>query len=184
MNSSPPPHPPGSASHVLTTALVVAASLLVVLLLYICVAIAVRRIRGKREGGRASQSSHAVAFLCRHGLHHSRPTFEETSNERGFRAATAEFDAARKLGDDGFGTVYLAYLPPAGRSANVKRLHVPPSPSPSSATITKSFCNEVLILSALRHPHLVCLHGFCTDQRALRYAGGRIGLGQAALACP
>ncbi|KAI4964200.1 hypothetical protein ZWY2020_006860 [Hordeum vulgare] len=44
---------------------------------------------------------------------------------------------------------------------------MPPSPSPSSATITKSFCNEVLILSALRHRHLVRLHGFCADLRAL-----------------
>uniref|UniRef100_A0A8I6YR71 Protein kinase domain-containing protein n=1 Tax=Hordeum vulgare subsp. vulgare TaxID=112509 RepID=A0A8I6YR71_HORVV len=49
----------------------------------------------------------------------------------------------------------------------MKRMHVPPSPSPSSATITKSFCNDVLILSALRHPHLVRLHGFCADPRAL-----------------
>ncbi|KAI4979308.1 hypothetical protein ZWY2020_016061 [Hordeum vulgare] len=63
--------------------------------------------------------------------------------------------------------LYLVYLPLAGRSAVVKRLHVPSSPSPSSATITKSFCNEVLILSALRHPHLVRLHGFCADPRAL-----------------
>ncbi|KAE8787807.1 putative serine/threonine-protein kinase [Hordeum vulgare] len=63
--------------------------------------------------------------------------------------------------------LYLVCLPPVGRSAVVKRLHVPPSPSPSSATITKSFCNEVLILSMLRHPHLVCLHGFCADPRAL-----------------
>ncbi|KAI4979907.1 hypothetical protein ZWY2020_016660 [Hordeum vulgare] len=63
--------------------------------------------------------------------------------------------------------LYLVCFPPVGRSAVVKRLHVPPSPSPSSATITKSFCNEVLILSVLRHPHLVCLHGFCADPRAL-----------------
>ncbi|KAE8795182.1 putative serine/threonine-protein kinase [Hordeum vulgare] len=174
----PPPHPRahqrpvqsagGGASRVLTTALVAAASLLAVLLLYLCVAIAVRRIRGKGEGGRASQqqasqSSRAAAFLRRHGLHHGRPAFTYEQ----LRAATAGFDAARKLGDGGFGTVYLAYLPPAGRSAAVKRLHVPPSPSPSSATITKSFCNEVLILSALRHPHLVRLHGFCADPRAL-----------------
>ncbi|KAI4987435.1 hypothetical protein ZWY2020_020235 [Hordeum vulgare] len=70
-------------------------------------------------------------------------------------------------GSGGCTTLYLVYLPPAGRSAVVKRLHMPPSPSPSSATITKSFCNEVLILCALRHPHLVRLHGFCADLRAL-----------------
>ncbi|KAI4971523.1 hypothetical protein ZWY2020_002437 [Hordeum vulgare] len=63
--------------------------------------------------------------------------------------------------------LYLVCLPPVGRSAVVKRLHVPPSPSPSSATITKSFCNEVLILSALRHPHLVRLHGHADHQLLL-----------------
>ncbi|KAK1643244.1 hypothetical protein QYE76_061049 [Lolium multiflorum] len=190
----PPPHPRphplkagtaggaasgGGSSTVLTTALVSVASLLIVLLLYLCVAIAVRRFRSRRpcagagqdEDGRGvpsqTQSSRAAAFLRRHGLHHARPSFTYEQ----LRAATAGFDAARKLGDGGFGTVYLAYLPPAARPAAVKRLHVPPSPGPSfpsaAAAITKSFCNEVLILSALRHPHLVRLHGFCADPRAL-----------------
>ncbi|KAM0898750.1 hypothetical protein ACQ4PT_021742 [Festuca glaucescens] len=191
--SPPPPHPHphplkagttggggggGGSSTVLTTALVSAASLLIVLLLYLCVAIAVRRFRSRRpcgggpeEEGRGApsqaQSSRAAAFLRRHGLHHDRPSFTYEQ----LRAATAGFDAARKLGDGGFGTVYLGYLPPAARPAAVKRLHVPPSPGPSfpsaAAAITKSFCNEVLILSALRHPHLVRLHGFCADPRAL-----------------
>ncbi|CAM0876941.1 unnamed protein product [Alopecurus aequalis] len=186
----PPPHPRphplqsrsagsgggGGGSTVLTTALVSAASLLIVLLLYLCVAIAIRRFRAPRPGGQEegsggvlslAQSSRAAAFLRRHGLHHNRPAFTYEQ----LRAATAGFDAARKLGDGGFGTVYLGYLPPAGRPAAVKRLHVPPSPGPSflsaAAAITKSFCNEVLILSALRHPHLVRLHGFCADPRAL-----------------
>uniref|UniRef100_A0ACD5X8H9 Uncharacterized protein n=2 Tax=Avena sativa TaxID=4498 RepID=A0ACD5X8H9_AVESA len=183
----PPPHPhphplrtrtggggggTGSNNNVLTTALVSAASLLVVLLLYLCVAIAVRRYRAPRPGGQEegpslTQSSRAAAFLRRHGLNHNRPAFTYEQ----LRAATAGFDAGRKLGDGGFGTVYLGYLPPSGRPAAVKRLHVPPSPGPSfpsaAAAITKSFCNEVLILSALRHPHLVRLHGFCADPRAL-----------------
>ncbi|KAI4980548.1 hypothetical protein ZWY2020_021033 [Hordeum vulgare] len=65
----------------------------------------------------------------------------------------------------GDATLYLVYLPPVGRSAAVNRLHMPPSPS--SATITKSFCNEVVILSALCQPHLVRLHDFCADPPAL-----------------
>ncbi|XP_062212720.1 LEAF RUST 10 DISEASE-RESISTANCE LOCUS RECEPTOR-LIKE PROTEIN KINASE-like 1.5 [Phragmites australis] len=178
---SPPPPPPHlhvkSTSSALTTALISAASLLALLLLYLCAAIAVRRFRargamGRRDpsgmtGSSSSAASRAAAFLRRHGLHHHRPAFTYEQ----LRAATAGFDAGRKLGDGGFGTVFLAYLPPSGRPAAVKRLHVPPSPSPSfpsaSATITKSFCNEVLILSALRHPHLVRLNGFCADPRAL-----------------
>lgn len=170
---SPPPHPDHSKSNnsVLIIVLISAASLLLLLLLYLCVAIAVRRIRARGLEGPSptpsSAASRAAAFLRRHGLQHHRPAFTYEQ----LRAATAGFDPRRKLGDGGFGTVFLAYLPPGGRPAAVKRFHVPPSPSPSfpsaSATITKSFCNEVLILSALRHPHLVRLHGFCADPRAL-----------------
>jgi hypothetical protein len=178
----PPPaacrhiHPPPrqqqqhGGTNVLTVALAAAASILVLLLLYLCAAIAVRRFRSRGAVAREpAAASRAAAFLRLHGLHHHRPSFTYEQ----LRAATAGFDAARKLGDGGFGTVFLAYLPPSARPAAVKRLHVPPSPSPSpsfpsaSATITKSFCNEVLILSALRHPHLVRLHGFCADPRAL-----------------
>ncbi|KAF0912718.1 hypothetical protein E2562_018966 [Oryza meyeriana var. granulata] len=172
-HAPPPPTPQhpdkgGGGSSVLTTALVAAAVLLVVLLLYLCVAIAVRRYRGRgTAAGPTNAAARAAAFLRRHGLHQHRPSFTYEQ----LRAATAGFDPSRKLGDGGFGTVFLAYLPPGGRPSAVKRLHVPPSPSPSfpsaSATITKSFCNEVLILSALRHPHLVRLHGFCADPRAL-----------------
>nr|CAB3497826.1 unnamed protein product [Digitaria exilis] len=180
---SPPPKPPKhhDKNGALTAALVVAASLLALVLLYLCASIAVRRFRSRGAVGRessaaaggssssssSSAASRAAAFLRRQGLQHHRPAFTYEQ----LRAATAGFDAGRKLGDGGFGTVFLAYLPPSGRPAAVKRLHVPPSPSPSfpsaSATITKSFCNEVLILSALRHPHLVRLHGFCADPRAL-----------------
>ncbi|CAL4944917.1 unnamed protein product [Urochloa decumbens] len=177
----PPKHNGKSGSSALTAALAVAASLLALVLLYLCAAIAVRRFRSRGAVGReppaaagsssssssSSAASRAAAFLRRNGLQHHRPAFTYEQ----LRAATAGFDAGRKLGDGGFGTVFLAYLPPSGRPAAVKRLHVPPSPSPSfpsaSATITKSFCNEVLILSALRHPHLVRLHGFCADPRAL-----------------
>lgn len=175
----PPPHHPQPSRNtgtVLTAALISIASLLALLLLYLCAAIAVRRFRGRGAVGRdppgassssSSAASRAAAFLRRHGLQHHRPNFTYEQ----LRAATAGFDSSRKLGDGGFGTVFLAYLPPGGRPAAVKRLHLPPSPSPSfpsaSATITKSFCNEVLILSALRHPHLVRLHGFCADPRAL-----------------
>ncbi|CAN6291477.1 unnamed protein product [Urochloa humidicola] len=176
----PPKHHGKGGSSKLTAALAVVASLLALVLLYLCAAIAVRRFRSRGAVGRepaaagsssssSSAASRAAAFLRRNGLQHHRPAFTYEQ----LRAATAGFDAARKLGDGGFGTVFLAYLPPGGRPAAVKRLHVPPSPSPSpsfpsaSATITKSFCNEVLILSALRHPHLVRLHGFCADPRAL-----------------
>ena len=116
-------------------ALATVASLLALLLLYLCAAIAVRRFRSRgavaREpaaaGGSSSAASRAAVFLRRHGLHHHRPSFTYEQ----LRAATAGFDAARKLGDGGFGTVFLAYLLPTDGPTAIKRLHVPPSSSPS-----------------------------------------------------
>ncbi|CBI32036.3 unnamed protein product, partial [Vitis vinifera] len=51
--------------------------------------------------------------------------------------STNRFDSKRKIGDGGF------------------------------AFSTKSFCNEILILSSIDHPNLVKLHGYCSDPRGL-----------------
>lgn len=77
------------------------------------------------------------------------------------RTSTNGFDLRRKIGDGGFGSVYLANFPD-GRIAAVKRLH-----RHHPAATTKSFCNEIMILSSLRHPNLVRLHGYCFDPRGL-----------------
>ncbi|OVA09099.1 Protein kinase domain [Macleaya cordata] len=74
--------------------------------------------------------------------------------------STNLFDSRRKIGDGGFGSVYLGQLYD-GRIVAVKKLHRNPSAS------TKSFCNEILILSSIDHPNLVKLHGYCSDPRGL-----------------
>ncbi|KAK7407323.1 hypothetical protein VNO78_09140 [Psophocarpus tetragonolobus] len=78
-------------------------------------------------------------------------------------ASTNNFDSKRKIGDGGFGSVFLAHLRD-GRLAAVKYLH---RHQASAAFSTKSFCNEILILSSINHPNLVKLHGYCSDPRGL-----------------
>ncbi|XP_074587659.1 LOW QUALITY PROTEIN: LEAF RUST 10 DISEASE-RESISTANCE LOCUS RECEPTOR-LIKE PROTEIN KINASE-like 1.5 [Curcuma longa] len=95
-------------------------------------------------------------FLLRHHIQQPIYSYEQ------LRASTNGFDPRRKIGDGGFGSVYLAHLND-GRVAAVKRLH---RHHPAAAA-TKSFCNEILILSSLRHPNLVRLHGYCCDPRGL-----------------
>lgn len=63
--------------------------------------------------------------------------------------------------------MYLAQLDD-GSIAAVKRLHRRPGqPTLAAAACTRSFCNEIKILSSLRHPNLVRLHGYCCDPRGL-----------------
>ncbi|XP_020579116.1 LEAF RUST 10 DISEASE-RESISTANCE LOCUS RECEPTOR-LIKE PROTEIN KINASE-like 1.5 [Phalaenopsis equestris] len=111
---------------------------------------------------RRSHNTSVSDLLDRH--HIQQPpiyTYEQ------LRSWTNGFDSRRKIGDGGFGAVYLAQLDD-GRIAAVKRLHRrPDQPTLAAAACTRSFCNEIKILSSLRHPNLVRLHGYCCDPRGL-----------------
>ncbi|CAA6659023.1 unnamed protein product [Spirodela intermedia] len=97
------------------------------------------------------------SFLClAPDLHLQPPVFTYDQ----LCSSTGGFDLKCKIGDGGFGSVYLAQLED-GRSVAVKRLH---RKHPSAAT--NSFCNEILILSSIHHPNLVRLHGYCCDPGA------------------
>ncbi|KAI4330091.1 hypothetical protein MLD38_028398 [Melastoma candidum] len=112
-----------------------------------------RRWSGKDE------EDPTAAFLQRHGNMSPLPpvfTYEE------LEASTNGFDPKRKIGDGGFGSVYLGRLCD-GRAVAVKHLHS----HRACAISTKSFCNEILILSSIRHLNLVRLHGYCSDPRGL-----------------
>ncbi|CAA7395311.1 unnamed protein product [Spirodela intermedia] len=115
--------------------------------------------RGFGSGGnRCDDGENAVtAFFRRHQLHLQPPVFTYDQ----LCSSTGGFDPKCKIGDGGFGSVYLAQLED-GRSVAVKRLH---RKHPSAAT--NSFCNEILILSSIHHPNLVRLHGYCCDPRGL-----------------
>ncbi|XP_022976686.1 probable leucine-rich repeat receptor-like serine/threonine-protein kinase At3g14840 isoform X2 [Cucurbita maxima] len=83
---------------------------------------------------------------------------------RQIKAATNNFDAADKIGEGGFGPVYKGVLAD-GSVIAVKQL------SSKSKQGNREFLNEIGMISALQHPHLVKLYGCCIegDQLLLIY---------------
>ncbi|XP_034581318.1 probable serine/threonine-protein kinase PBL23 [Setaria viridis] len=73
--------------------------------------------------------------------------------------ATGGFQPESVLGEGGFGPVYRGRLPPrsSGPEVAVKQL------DRNGVQGTREFLVEALMLSLLKHPHLVTLLGFCTD---------------------
>ncbi|KAG2246292.1 hypothetical protein Bca52824_085920 [Brassica carinata] len=83
---------------------------------------------------------------------------------RQIKVATDNFDPANKIGDGGFGPVYKGEMND-GTIIAVKQL------SAKSKQGNREFLNEIAMISALQHPHLVKLYGCCVegDQLLLVY---------------
>ncbi|XP_050247547.1 probable leucine-rich repeat receptor-like serine/threonine-protein kinase At3g14840 isoform X2 [Quercus robur] len=79
---------------------------------------------------------------------------------RQIRAATNNFDASNKVGEGGFGSVYKGLLSD-GTTIAVKQL------SSKSKQGNREFVNEIGMISALQHPHLVKLYGCCIEGNQL-----------------
>ncbi|GMN43450.1 hypothetical protein TIFTF001_012651 [Ficus carica] len=79
---------------------------------------------------------------------------------RQIKAATNNFDAANKIGEGGFGSVYKGVLLD-GTLIAVKQL------SSKSKQGNREFVNEIGMISALQHPNLVKLHGYCIEGKQL-----------------
>ncbi|PRQ60796.1 putative protein kinase RLK-Pelle-DLSV family [Rosa chinensis] len=75
---------------------------------------------------------------------------------RQIKAATNDFDIANKIGEGGFGPVYRGLLSDNTAIA-VKKL------SAKSKQGNREFVNEIGMISALQHPHLVKLYGCCIE---------------------
>ncbi|OWM83527.1 hypothetical protein CDL15_Pgr013008 [Punica granatum] len=73
------------------------------------------------------------------------------------QAATNNFSADNKLGEGGFGEVYMGRLV-NGQDVAVKRL------SRSSGQGAEEFKNEVVVVAKLQHRNLVRLLGFCLEE--------------------
>ncbi|KAG2246291.1 hypothetical protein Bca52824_085919 [Brassica carinata] len=83
---------------------------------------------------------------------------------RQIKVATDNFDPANKIGEGGFGPVYKGEMSD-GTIIAVKQL------SAKSKQGNREFLNEIAMISALQHPHLVKLYGCCVegDQLLLVY---------------
>ncbi|KDP23043.1 hypothetical protein JCGZ_00508 [Jatropha curcas] len=79
---------------------------------------------------------------------------------RQIKAATNNFDRANKIGEGGFGPVYKGLLSD-GTVIAVKQL------SSKSKQGNREFVNEIGMISALQHPHLVKLYGCCIEGNQL-----------------
>ncbi|KAJ4981653.1 hypothetical protein NE237_032490 [Protea cynaroides] len=79
---------------------------------------------------------------------------------RQIKAATNNFAVANKIGEGGFGIVYKGLLLD-GTVVAVKQL------SSKSKQGNREFVNEIGMISALQHPHLVKLYGCCNEGNQL-----------------
>ncbi|XP_077227042.1 putative LRR receptor-like serine/threonine-protein kinase At1g07650 [Tasmannia lanceolata] len=79
---------------------------------------------------------------------------------RQIKAATNNFDISNKIGEGGFGSVYKGILSD-GTIIAVKQL------SSKSSQGNREFINEIGMVSALQHPHLVKLYGCCIEGNQL-----------------
>eukprot|EP00261_Vitis_vinifera_P031298 XP_019072541.1 PREDICTED: probable leucine-rich repeat receptor-like serine/threonine-protein kinase At3g14840 [Vitis vinifera] len=80
---------------------------------------------------------------------------------RQIKAATNNLDAANKIGEVGFGSIYKGLLSD-GTVIAVKQL------SSKSKQGNREFVNEIGMISALQHPHLVKLYGCCPEECQLQ----------------
>ncbi|KAK8627325.1 hypothetical protein V6N13_134938 [Hibiscus sabdariffa] len=117
--------------------------------------------RSKKLKSQSVEEDPTTLFLRRHRSASLLPpvfTYEE------LESSTNKFDPKRKIGDGGFGSVYLGQLHD-NLIVAVKYLHK--NNQSGNGLSTKFFCNEILILSSVNHPNLVKLHGYCSDPRGL-----------------
>ncbi|CAA0808445.1 Probable leucine-rich repeat receptor-like serine/threonine-protein kinase [Striga hermonthica] len=93
-------------------------------------------------------------------IHQDLKGLEGSFSLRQIKAATNNFDLANKIGEGGFGPVYKGKLSD-GTIIAVKQL------SSKSKQGNREFVNEIGMITALHHPHLVKLYGCCIEGNQL-----------------
>ncbi|GMY36994.1 probable LRR receptor-like serine/threonine-protein kinase At1g07650 isoform X7 [Fagus crenata] len=106
------------------------------------------------EGGYQGNKSDALTELRGLDLQTGFFTYRQ------IKAATNSFNAANKLGEGGFGSVYKGILLD-GTIIAVKQL------SSKSKQGSREFVNEIGMISGLQHPNLVRLYGCCIEAKQL-----------------
>ncbi|KAI4312065.1 hypothetical protein MLD38_036920 [Melastoma candidum] len=150
---SPSP-PPGEKKSSKKWIVVVASTVLAVLLIGIIVFFLIVK-RRKRRFSRRLRNEEDDDVIMVESLQFNLDVIVE---------ATENFSDSKKLGQGGFGSVYLGKLP-NGQEIAVKRL------SRNSGQGQIEFKNEVVLLAKLQHRNLVRLLGFCLEgeERLLVY---------------
>ncbi|XP_030451936.2 cysteine-rich receptor-like protein kinase 44 [Syzygium oleosum] len=149
----PSPPPGGKSNSTKTVIIAVATSASAVLVIGVVILLIVqmkkKRPRQKVEGEVVDEISTEESLQFDFGT---------------IRAATDNFSNSKKLGQGGFGAVYMGQLSNQQKIA-VKRL------SQNSGQGEIEFKNEVMLLARLQHRNLVRLLGFCMDgvERLLIY---------------
>ncbi|XP_039169848.1 putative receptor-like protein kinase At4g00960 [Eucalyptus grandis] len=149
---APPPPPGGKSNSNRTVIIVVATSVSAVFLVGVIVLLRVKRKkqpRQKVEGEAVDEISTVDSLQFDFGT---------------IREATDDFSNSKKLGQGGFGSVYMGQLS-NGQEMAVKRL------SQNSSQGEVEFKNEFMLLAQLHHRNLVKLLGFCLEgvERLLIY---------------
>ncbi|GFQ06094.1 probable leucine-rich repeat receptor-like serine/threonine-protein kinase at3g14840 [Phtheirospermum japonicum] len=93
-------------------------------------------------------------------VHNDLKGLEGSFSLKQIKAATNNFDPVNKIGEGGFGPVYKGTLLD-GTVIAVKQL------SAKSKQGNREFVNEIGMITALQHPHLVKLHGCCIEGNQL-----------------
>ncbi|KAL3626773.1 hypothetical protein CASFOL_029345 [Castilleja foliolosa] len=94
------------------------------------------------------------------GVHNDLKGLEGSFSLKQIKSATNNFDPVNKIGEGGFGPVYKGTLFD-GTVIAVKQL------SAKSNQGNREFVNEIGMITALQHPHLVKLHGCCIEGNQL-----------------
>ncbi|GKV22748.1 hypothetical protein SLEP1_g32581 [Rubroshorea leprosula] len=140
------------------------SSIFLLTCVFLVISVGIAIFRSRKLNSQSSEEDPTTLFLHSHRTASLLPpvfTYEE------LESSTNKFDANRKIGDGGFGSVYLGRLYD-GRIVAVKCLHKHHhAATAEKAFSAKYFCNEILILSSINHPNLVKLHGYCSDPRGL-----------------
>ncbi|KAL5725524.1 non-specific serine/threonine protein kinase [Ranunculus cassubicifolius] len=142
--------------------IVILCTLLICVCILVLVGVITLIIRKSGLNSTKNEEDPTMLFLHRQ---RSASLLPPVFNYEELDSATNHFDTKRKIGDGGFGSVYVGQLYD-NRIVAVKKLHKPPA-TMTRTNSEKAFCNEILILSSIQHPNLVKLHGYCSDSRGL-----------------
>ncbi|XP_030520042.2 cysteine-rich receptor-like protein kinase 29 [Rhodamnia argentea] len=149
-----PPPPVGKSNSTRTVMIAVVTSVSALLVIAVVVLLKVKR--KKEQQPRQSVEGEVVQEMSKADLQQ----FDFST----IIAATDNFSDSNKLGQGGFGAVYMGKLP-NGREFAVKRL------SQNSSEMEVEFRNEVMLIAKQQHRNLVRLLGFCLEgvERLLIY---------------